>query len=1552
HEAASQVELVGYVVPAAGRPVEPAELRAALARSLPEYLVPTVYLEIERLPLTANGKLDRRALPLPDQASRADRAGPVAPRTAEEARVAEIWQHALGLPEVSVTASFFDLGGDSIRAVALVGQLRAAGFEVAVRDVFAHRTIAALCAALTGQPVPDEATVRPFALLSTVDQERLPAGVVDAYPLSQVQVGMLVEMLAGAGDRPRSYHNVSAVPIRDEPFSLPALRAAAALLAGRHEILRTSVRLDGFSVPLQLVHATAEIPVELADLRTLPDSRHEQAVRELIAGEEARLFDLDQPPLLRLTVQLLSDDDWVLTFTQAHAILDGWSSNALMLELLDCYRSIRDGQPPVREAVPAVRYADFIAAETAALQSTADTAYWQELLGRHGRFALPAGWGDRPGQPAETFAVPVPYADLADGLRELARTSGTSVKSVLLAAHLKVLSQLTDEPSFLTGLVTHGRPELAGAERVPGMYLNTVPFAADRTARTWRELARQVFDREVGMWPHRRFPLPAIQRLAGDGQRLDVYFTYLDFGSLDGDGDAAAADRSLGSARTEFGLAVTSLPGRLVLRADSGQLSRANAERMAGMYRAVLAAMASDVDGDATGTFLPAGERERLLGDRDGTAAQPVTRCLHEVFEAQAAATPDAVATIAGATTLTYRELNARANQVAHHLRNLGVQPEDLVGVCLERTADLVPTLLGVLKSGAAYLPLDPGQPAERLGFMLADAAAAVVLTTSSQVDKLAPVHAGPMLAVDTDRALLAAQDGGNLPNVSSPANLAYVIYTSGSTGRPKGVGVTHANVLRLLTTAQEHYAFDETDVWPLFHSYAFDVSVWELFGALLNGGRLVVVPGPVTRSPEDFLDLLVEHEVTVLNQTPSAFRGLIAAAGGNDPRIGRLALRVVVFAGERLELADLAPWVARLGLARVALVNMYGITETTVHTTYQRLQKRNFEPGAGNPIGRPLNDLRVHLLDQRGHLVPVGVVGEIHVGGPGVARGYLGRPELTAQRFVPDPYGTAGSRLYRSGDLARRLPDGSLEFLGRADDQVKIRGYRVELGEITATLAGHPAIRSAVVIADEPAAGDKRLVAYCVPAGPDPLADPDSLAGSGSPAGSGSLAGAGSPAGPGSLAGPDSPAAVELPAPAELAAYCAERLPEYMVPAAFVPLDRLPLTANGKLDRRALPAPDRAALPAGRRYLPPRTPIEDRIAAIWQDVLGLDRVGVEDGFFDLGGDSIRAVTLAGALRAAGIEVSVYDILTHRTVAGLARLAAEHAGTAEPERTVAPFELLSTVDRERLPAGLADAYPLSQVQTGMLVEMMAGGGQPKYHIVTSLRLSDQQPFELPALRAALNLVTERHEVLRTSVDLSGYSVPMQLVHATAEIPIDAVDLRAMAPAEQDRAITGYVEQQQGSLFDLATAPLLRLAVHRCGDTSWQFTTTQCHVILEGWSYHSLLLELLDCYRSIRDSRQPARPLAPVTRYADFVAAELAALASTSDREYWRGVVEDAPTLTLPAGWAGDLSQPREGYRLGVDYADLTDQLRLLATRAGASIKSVLLAAHLKVLSQL
>jgi len=613
--------------------------------------------------------------------------------------------------------------------------------------------------------------------------------------------------------------------------------------------------------------------------------------------------------------------------------------------------------------------------------------------------------------------------------------------------------------------------------------------------------------------------------------------------------------------------------------------------------------------------MLTEAERHHLLVEWNETKTNyPGDKCIHELFEEQVERTPDALALVFENEHLTYRELNCRANQLAHYLQGLGAGPEVLVGIFMDRSVEMVIGILGILKAGGAYVPLDPIYPKERLAFMLEDMRAPVILTQQGLAADLPPNSAKIIYlrAPDEKSEVDDARADENPLSGVKPENLAYVIYTSGSTGKPKGVLVTHANVVRLFTATESWFHFGQGDIWTMFHSHAFDFSVWELWGALLYGGRLVVVPYEVSRSPGAFYALLVKEGVTVLNQTPSAFKQLMQAEeslrGEED-----ISLRLIIFGGEALELQSLKPWIKRHGDKKPQLINMYGITETTVHVTYRPITAEDVQLRRGSVIGIPIPDLQVYVLDRNLQPVPMAVPGELYVGGAGLARGYLNRPELTSGRFVPNPFSNIpGERLYKSGDVVRYLPDQDLEYLGRTDHQVKIRGFRVELGEIEAMLGRHEAIREVVVMAREDVPGDQRLVAYLVPN------------------------------------------EKQTPSVSVLRQYLKEKLPEYMVPNAFMILEKVPLTPNGKIDRKALPSPTGLRPELESAYVAPRTEIERTIAAIWQAVLRLEKVGIHDNFFEVGGTSLLATQVISRInKAFQVDLSLRSFFEDPTIAGL-----------------------------------------------------------------------------------------------------------------------------------------------------------------------------------------------------------------------------------------------------------------------------------------------------------
>ena len=880
--------------------------------------------------------------------------------------------------------------------------------------------------------------------------------------------------------------------------------------------------------------------------------------------------------------------------------------------------------------------------------------------------------------------------------------------------------------------------------------------------------------------------------------------------------------------------------------------------------------------------------------------------CIHQRFEDQAYQTPDAIALTCDGKFLTYRQLNGRANQLAHYLRKAGVGAEIPVGLCLERSLEMVVAILGVIKAGGAYVPIDLAYPKDRLAFMLEDTNASVLLTQQSLLESL-PENSAKIICLDSDWEKIAQEPVQNLETKTTGENVAYIIFTSGSTGKPKGCLVTHHNVVRLFTQTEQWYGFSPNDVWTLFHSYAFDFSVWEIWGALLYGGKLVVVPYLVSRSPASFYELLASEKVTVLNQTPSAFRQLIwAEASAETPR--KLDLRYVIFGGEALELQSLKPWFDRHGDEKPLLVNMYGITETTVHVTYRPIKLADLGSGVGSVIGIPIPDLQLYVLDENLKTVSSGVPGEIFVGGAGVARGYLNRPDLTNERFISDPFSKLpGAKLYRTGDLAQFRADGELEYLGRIDHQVKIRGFRIELGEIEAALNQHPAIRETVVAVHEGTEGDKRLIAYLV-------------------------------------------TKTETPSVSELREYLGQKIPEYMVPSMFIFLESLPLTPNGKVDRKALPSPDRARPDFKEAFVAPRNSTEETLAKIWSDVLEIEKIGVRDNFFELGGDSIRSIAVLSRAQRAGIHFSLQKLFQNPTIESVAK-AAEGADKTAAFQQSAPFSLITVEDRAKLPADVEDAYPMIQLQTGMFYYNELNPHSAVYHDVFSFGI--QSAFNPEKLEQAVNQLVERHPVLRTSFEIAGFSEPMQLVHRKVKVPFTVKNLRGLSSEEQVTKLVDWIEVEKRTPFDRTVAPLIRFHTQLREEKAFQFIVSFHHVYLDGWSLAALMTEIFQDYSALMEGTGKTIA-APQIAYREFVALEKQTIASPETRRFWADMLQDANVQMLPR-WPKEMCPGGHEQVRGPEIlfdAKILDGLKSLAQSAGVPLKTVLLAAHQRVTSLL
>ncbi|MEW5927432.1 MAG: non-ribosomal peptide synthase/polyketide synthase, partial [Gemmatimonadota bacterium] len=1484
------VRLVAYVVPEAEDAPAADALRAGMKAALPEYMVPSGWVLLDRLPLTPGGKLDRRALPAP---AAAPAAGHVPPRTATEAALAGVFAEVLRAERVGATDDFFALGGHSLLATRVVARVRdALGVELPLRALFEAPTVAALAERLDTLAGAEVADAAPPLV-------RVPRDGPMPLSFAQQRLWFLDRLAPGSAAYVMSF----AFRLRG-PLDARALERALAELARRHETLRTVFVPADDGGAHQLILPPAPPALPLADLSGLPAPAREAEARRLAAADAARPFDLERGPLLRATRLRLGDAEHAVLFALHHVVSDGWSMAVLVGEVSALYTAFAEGRPSPLPELP-VQYADFAVWQRAWLSGGVlrrQLDYWRgRLAGAPPVLALPT---DRPrppvpGERGGVRPVAVP-AEVVDGLRALARREGATLFAVLLAGWQLLLARWADEEDVVVGSPVAGRtrPEL---EPLIGFFVNTLALRLDVAGDpTVRELVGRARDTVLGGQAHQDLPFERLVEEVAPDRSLDHTPLFQATFALQNVEQAALRmgplaveplDAGPEPAKFDLGLALSEegdrLEGALSFRAEL--FDGATLERLPERYVRLLAGMAANPDGRAAGLAL-AGEAEwrRVLEEWNPVRAFPVRGTLHGAFAEQAARAPDAPAVTDGERVLTYAELDRLAGRLAGRLRLAGVGPEVPVAVCMERSAGMLVAILGVLKAGGLYVPLDPAHPAERLGWVLSDSAARVLVVQPHLADRF-PEHGAATVRLHADGS---GPEAGpeTAPGVPVPPDsLAYVIYTSGSTGRPKGVMVSHASVLRLLDATDGWFGFGADDAWTLFHSFAFDFSVWEIWGALLRGGRLVVVPRDVGRDPAAFRALLARERVTVLNQTPSAFRQLAAADAEAGDAAG-LALRWVVFGGEALEPAALRPWTERHGCEAPRLANMYGITETTVHVTFRPISREDVAVGAASPIGVPIPDLRVYVLDAGGGPAPTGFPGEMFVGGPGVARGYLGRPELTAERFVPDPFsGEAGARLYRSGDRARWSARGELEYLGRLDAQVKVRGFRIEPGEIEAALLAHPGVREAAVLAREDAPGDRRLAGYVVPA-----------------------------------AGP-----VDA---AELRGWLRGRLPEYMVPAAFVALETLPLTANGKLDRRALPAPERLE---AEGFAAPRTPTEEVLAGIWAEVLGVDRVGAHTGFFDLGGHSLLATRVVSRVREAfGVELPLRALFEAPTVAGLAArvdaAAREGGGVQAPPLVPVPRD---------------GPLPLSFAQQRLWFIDQLEPGSAAYNVPQARRL--RGALDVGVLRRALDEVVRRHESLRTTFHRVG-GRPVQVVSPGARAPLAEVDLRRLGEeargAEAGRIAAEHAERP----FDLARGPLLRATVARLGAEDFALLLNLHHVVSDGWSMEVLVRELSALYAAFREGRPS--PLAPLpVQYADFAAWQRAWLEGPAlDRQlaWWRERLAGAPpVLELPT----DRPRPRvPGEAGGTRWFTLPDEtgaaLRALSRREGTTLFMTLLAA--------
>ncbi len=1464
NETKTEKQLVAYYTSKAQEVTDIAALRDYLKSRLPEYMVPSIFIAMEAFPVNVSGKIDKKALPQPDFNQVVAEAY-VQPANELENQLVVIWQDLLELDQVGVSDNFFELGGHSLLAIRLISVIRKElNMEVPIGLIFDNPTVESLAAQLTVLSSP--------ALLPAITKQARTGNI----PLSFSQERMwFLDRLQGS-----IQHHVPAVLRLTGALDKKALEQALQLIINRHEVLRTVItEIDGEGFQVVL-------PEDQWSLFLINEPQYQQdpaKLATLVSNLLSAPFDLSKDHMIRATLVTTSEAEHLLVVTMHHIASDGWSAAIIVKELVESYSAFTEGRSTLLPEV-SIQYADYAIWQRQYLQGEVldkKLAYWVNQLEGVTPLELSADF-NRPSIQSAKGALARFQVDkaLMEKLEQIGQEQGATLFMTLLTAFNVLLNRYSGQEDICIGTSVAGRQQKE-IEGLVGFFINTLALRTSiQPGASFTRLLQEVKATTLDAYSNQEVPFEKVvdavvkERDLSRNPLFQVMFVLqntmevpvLKLGSVTliaetKEHHTTQFDLTLNVSQSENGLFGSFQYSTELYTAET-------INRMIAHFKTLLEAIAASPSrqvGDLN--ILSAQERQQLLVDFNNTAIDfPATNNIIELFEGRVTEMPTAIALIFGDEEMTYEELNGRANQLAHHLSDKGVKSGQLVAVCIDRSTEMIIAILAILKAGAAYLPVDPEYPAERIDYLLEDSGATIVLTNTVIAKDLPVRPTAELVALDTLANLLVAQPNGNPQTNVLPGNLAYVIYTSGSTGKPKGVMVEHGGVINLAYDQQRFLDLERGFRWLQFASIGFDASCYEIFNTLLGGGALVLCTKDQLLSAKEFKALVTRHQIDIATLPPSYLYNVADDLG---------TIKTIVSAGEALN-ETIGKYIQSKG---IRLVNGYGPTENTIAISFSAEPIREDHTVV---IGKPVSNVQVYILDQRNNLLPVNSVGEICVGGAQVARGYLNRPELTREKFIADPFSSkAGARLYRTGDLGRWLPDGNLEYLGRIDEQVKIRGYRVEPGEIENMLSQHPSVGQAVVVVNSDT-GHNELVAYIVPSTSRAF---DKIL---------------------------------------LQQFLRNKLPEYMVPALWVALDQLPLTVNGKVDKKALPSPDQANEALG--FVAPVSELEIGLARIWETILPISAVGTKDNFFEAGGNSLLAMRVISLIRREfEIDLPIKQLFLHPTISGLAEVMQQQLKD----------DLVPAIKTGSRP----EHIPLSFSQERLwFIDQMEGTVQ--YHIPVILRLKGN--LDIAALRHALTEVVNRHEALRTvirEVEGQGYQYIL---------PADSWELTITdgAPYQDAATLKSYVHTLTQAPFDLSSGHMLRAELIRLSETEQVLVATMHHIASDGWSASILVREVVELYQSFTEKRPAHLQPLPV-QYADYALWQRTYLQGEvweNKLNYWKTKLEGAAALQLPTDHPRPALQTTHGATTSFHVnKDIATRLQAFSQQQGTTLFMTLLA---------